>query len=513
MIIYFLKENEYLLVESFTRRWTLMGPGRFYISPLIRVRRRTGKLLGPTHYLRVRNSLTGAVRNEVGPKLFFPAAYDEIKEELSAIPLKNGQYIRLLDQQTGAIRVVRGETSVVLSPTEVVAPPNFREAAENRIRALTALAEASGRSSHSHSAPPARHNTADLQVDTGGPLDGINIDEETAVLVRDVETGQLRLVTDPQVFIPAANEEIADIRQRIRLEDHQTIVIKDQEGRYIFRRGSDAERSFFLQPYQEIVQLNWSTGLHKDTRALKVSALDVRPKYMWYEFNARTQDNVELVLNITFFWQIVDVEAMFKATDDAPGDICSHARSRIIQAVAPQTLERFLASFNDIIREAVFGSEDRFYSERGVRLSAVEVRAISCKDPQTEHILQEIIQETTNRLNRLQKQESENEVQVRHIEGDIAAEERKGRLLELQREHALAQAATQGQAEAGRVRAYLDSLGDSLPVEDKLVVFNTLRKQDMLDALSQGTAQIYFTPADVNLSIESKNSGANGRDA
>src|SRR5450432_3668894 len=91
MIIYFLKENEYVQVESFTRRWTLNGPGRYYISPLNHVRRKKGKLLDPTQYLRVRNSLTGDIRNEVGPKLFFPSAYDDIVQEMLAIPLKSGQ--------------------------------------------------------------------------------------------------------------------------------------------------------------------------------------------------------------------------------------------------------------------------------------------------------------------------------------------------------------------------------------------------------------------------------------
>jgi len=254
----------------------------------------------------------------------------------------------------------------------------------------------------------------------------------------------------------------------------------------------------------------WSTGIYKDKRTLKITYLDARPKFMWYEFEVRTQDNVELVIGITFFWQIVDVEAMIRTTDDAPGDICSHARSSIIQSVSQVNLEKFLAAFNQVVHAAVIANDDQFYVERGVRLNAIEVRSIACKDPETQRILQEIIQETTNRLNRLQKQASENEVQLQHIQGDIEAEQMKSQLLDLQREHARTQALSRGEAEAERVRTFLSGLGDTITADDKIAIFNTLRKQDMLRTLSKGTAQVYFPPADVNLSIEAKENRHNG---
>jgi regulator of protease activity HflC (stomatin/prohibitin superfamily) len=323
-------------------------------------------------------------------------------------------------------------------------------------------------------------------------------------LLRDISTGQLELITERGIFFPTPYQEIVEVRKQIALEDSQIIVIKDRSGKYRIRRGTDDERSFFLAPYEEIVPFIWSTGIHKDKRTLRLEALDLRPKFMWYEFEARTQDNVELTLGITFFWQIVNVEGMLATTDDATGDICSHARSSIIQAVSQVTLERFLADFNNIVRRVVVESHDPFYSDRGVTLNAVEVRSIACKDPKTQDILNEIIQETTNRLNRLQKQESENEVRLRQMAGDTEVEKAKTNLLELQRENELNQATAIGDAEARRVAAFLAGLGESLTIQNKLEVFNLLRKGEVLNALSQGHAQLYFTPADVNLSIESK---------
>lgn len=60
-----------------------------------------------------------------------------------------------------------------------------------------------------------------------------------------------------------------------------------------------------------------------------------------------------------------------------------------------------------------------------------------------------------------------------------------------------------GEAEADRVRAFFEGLGD-IPLTEKLAIYNTLRKTDALQAISAGEAQLYFTPSDVNLSIESK---------
>lgn len=460
--IYFLKDDEQLLIESPTRRWTVEGPRTVITQPFQRARLRKGLTLGPTEYLLVRDNLTGELFNVIGPRLYFPAASHEALERRNAIPLKPNQYIRLIDTRSGSIRVEKGESSVLLNPTEKV--------------------------------------LEDVR-------DGINIDEHTAVQVLDTETGQRSLVTEHQVFIPAPNQELIGVSKRIRLEDHEVVVIKDRQGRYSVRRGSDEERSFFLEPYSDLVQFTWSTGLHKDHRNLQITRIDTRPKFMWYEFDARTQDNVELVLGITFFWQIVDVEKMIQTTDDTPGDVCSHARSAIIQFVSQVSLEKFLASFNSVVRDAVLGGDGAFYTERGVRLHSVEVRSVACKDDKTQNTLNEIIREATDRLNRLQKQESENEVRIRRLSGEIEAEQMKGRLLEARAENEHTEALISGQSEAVHIKAFLDGLGEDVTLAEKLAVFNVLRKREMLADLSKGNAQIYFTPADVDLSIEAHSSG------
>ena len=63
---------------------------------------------------------------------------------------------------------------------------------------------------------------------------------------------------------------------------------------------------------------------------------------MSFEFTCRTKDNVELVLEGTFFWEIVNLPLMVATTGDTTGDICSRARSQFIKHCARTTLKERL---------------------------------------------------------------------------------------------------------------------------------------------------------------------------
>jgi len=112
---------------------------------------------------------------------------------------------------------------------------------------------------------------------------------------------------------------------------------------------------------------------------------------------------------------------------------------------------------------------------------------------------------------RLHKQASDNEILVQQIKGEIESEQLKRNRIELQSQNVRSSARTQGEAEADRVHAFFEGLGDLVARQDAVSLFHLLRKQDILEHLSKGTASLYFTPADVNLSIETPSSpAANG---
>jgi hypothetical protein len=232
--------------------------------------------------------------------------------------------------------------------------------------------------------------------------------------------------------------------------------------------------------------------------------IDLRPMFMSFEFNCRTADNVELILEGTFFWELVDLESMLKVTSDTTGDVCNHARSRFIERVSKVTLQEFMANFN-LIAESVYKEDDAFYSKRGVKIHSLEVSGYRCAQESTALILEQIIQETTNRMNRLQLQESENEVQIAQIKGDIAEEKAKKELLEVQIANSNTRSSTEGEAEALRIKGFLNGFAEEVPdLNSRIELWKILRKTDALHAVCANGSKMYYTPNDVNLSIEDR---------
>jgi len=539
---YFLKEDEQLLVEEATKRYTINGPGIVYVSIFHGKTRRKALTIEKGEYLKIRNNFTGESKVVTGPKLYFLEAAEQMVVRANATKLDSFQYAKISNIETAEEKIIKGptlffpeaheqvmvvENAVNLDPLTYLHVKNketglvynvsgpqlfFPTIHELIVATLTATTL-----KKNEYCVILNKETGEKRVEKGEkklfltPTEMINgvvkeaihVDEETSVLVRDDMTGQLELVTEKQVFFPKSNQSIIELRKLIRLEDHQAVILKDNNGKYHVKKGSDMERCFFLPPFWEIVEVTWSTGILKDKKALKIQFFNLRHQFTWFDFELRTQDNVELILGITFFWNITDVETMIHMTGDCIGDLCNHTRSKIIQYVSQNTLEKFLSSFNEVAK-VVLDPKDNFCTLRGIRVHELEVRYISCKDAGTQKVLQEIIQETTNRLSRIQKQESENEVLMKRIKGEIEGEKMNAELIEIKNKHNKENSSALGKAEAERVKGFFDGLGKELSTQEKLSIFATLRKQEALRDLSMGKTQMFFTPSDVNLSIKSE---------
>lgn len=196
---------------------------------------------------------------------------------------------------------------------------------------------------------------------------------------------------------------------------------------------------------------------------------------------------------------------MMRFTNDTTGDVCNHARSRFIELVSKVTLQQFMDQFNIIAQKVHEEDNSDFYKQRGVNIHSLEVTGYRCAEYTTAQILEKIIQETTNRMNKLQQQESENEVQLQQIKGDIDVERARSELISIQTENNNARSKMEGMAEAEKVASFLRQLKNDFPEMDtklQVELWKTLRKEDALRAVSNGKATMYFTPNDVNLSIE-----------
>merc|ERR1711920_727887 len=128
------------------------------------------------------------------------------------------------------------------------------------------------------------------------------------------------------------------------------------------------------------------------------------------------------------------------------------------------------------------GEDDHeFYEARGIKIHALEVTRYQCADKSTSEILEQFIQETTNRLNRLSQAESENEVNLYRMQGQIEQSKLNAGLLKIQHEQTQAEAQVAGKAEADKVAAFVDGLEKSVPnLEDRIKMWQILRKTDAL---------------------------------
>lgn len=512
----FISKDEQLLVEQLTSQEVYSGPTVIYLNPFLVKEAKVFKALSLAHmeYCVIKNTVTGERRIQEGPTLVTLLPYDEIEKakygqsidedrlKRRAISLKANEFVRLIDKQSGKVRVVKGEASVIPTVEEESLDSSGKLLAMNlsaweyvKVQDLNTGKIRTERGEKSVFLGPSEEYIE-------GKKAAIEIDDETAVLLRNKRTGQQRLVTEKKLFVPDSDEDIIEVRHLIKLADYEACIVRDKTGADSFYFGrNENERSFFLPPHSHLVKLLWSRGRRREYRDLEITKLDLRPMFMSFEFNCRTNDNVELILEGSFFWEVVDLKSMIQFTCDTTGDVCNHARSRFIELVSRVTLQEFMHKFNVIAEEVHSNDKSNFYSQRGVKIHSLEVTGYRCAQRSTAAILEQIIQETTNRMNKLQQQESENEVQLREIEGDIEEEKARGDLIKIQTENSNAKARMEGLAEAERVKSFLNSI-PNMDIHEKISLWNTLRKEDALRAVSSGNASLYFTPKDVNLSIE-----------
>jgi len=438
---------------------------------ILEVRKAT--LLGQRDFAVVKNVMDGTLRHVEGPQLLQVGAYDTVLKVKAKVVLEKDEYIRLMDEATGVERIERGPKTFVPQPTEVY---------------------------------------------TEGVQKAAFLDTDTAILVLNEVTGQERLVTTKGVFVPSPDEEILETRELIRVLPHEAVVLRDAGGAITVQMGSyDAQASaFFLPPYSEVVVHNWSSyseptdGEQKLTK-VTFQKIDMRTRKMFFSYEVRTSDNVKLKLEGTIFWRVNDVPKMINVTSDPEGDVWHHARSALIQAVSQNTLQIFMKSFNNITMEA-FNAQaaDGFYTGRGVVLSSMELTKFETTDEETKEVLQKIIQESTNRVNRLQQQQGENEVKAAELSAEILLERQKTEFIKAQADNKRLEAKMEGEAVGMTLMKAADAFigGLNETVEnvtsrvDLYKLHETLKGHNVdINNLASGKAELFLTPSNVNLKL------------
>jgi len=450
--------------------------GHFVPSPYEEiVSEQQGILLEPTDYAVVKDLLTGATRNEVGPQQLQQGPYEIVlnNSKKKKLVLEKDEYVRLLNQKNGSERVMTGPNMLVPEPEEIY-PEGIQVAAK--------------------------------------------INAQTGVMVLSRSTGQQRLVTTLGVFIPMEYETVLSIQQKHVVLPNEAVVTRDIFSNLTLRSGQNGSTSFFLQPYTEIVKMYWSiydTPKPVEPAPKKeVSIIDLRAQRMFFSNEVRTSDNVKLILEGTIFWQVKDVLTMLSKTADPSGDVAQRAKSGLIGAVSKNTFDTFMKGFNNITNEAYSeqaSDGDGFYKDRGLELQSLELTRFDCVDQETRDVLQQIIQESTNRINQLEQAKSENDVNEAKLKADIDLEKQKTDLIKTQVSNDRLQASLAGQADGSALVenaiAFLDGLNESVPgVDDRTELYKLHQTMDGRNAdtknLASGQAKLFITPKEMNLKLQ-----------
>jgi len=156
-------------------------------------------------------------------------------------------------------------------------------------------------------------------------------------------------------------------------------------------------------------------------------------------------------------------------------------------------------------------AKDGLYAQRGVEIISMEVTRYEPVDKKTAAVLQEIIQETTNRINRLEAQNSENDVQAAKLSADILMEKQRTELIQTQGKNQQLQAEMQGESaglkRARSAKAFIDGLSSSVSNASKrveLYEFHETLENTRANTknLASGKATLFLSPKDMNLKLQ-----------
>merc|ERR1712039_408444 len=216
--------------------------------------------------------------------------------------------------------------------------------------------------------------------------------------------------------------------------------------------------------------------------------------------------------------EVADVPKMFSKTPDPKGDVWYHVRQRLIQAISRVTLEQFMDTFSDLAAKVI--EDDTYYEKRGLLVHEVSVIRYECANPSDGEVLQQIIQETTKRMNQLTAQNSKNDVQRASMKGEIDLERQRTKLLEIKaandKVNALASGEAAGLKLAASVTKFVQVVAESVPDTTAEKAFDLLKFYEAEKTattqtrdLATGKAQLFLTPKDLNLKMVMPGSSGN----
>jgi major vault protein len=227
-----------------------------------------------------------------------------------------------------------------------------------------------------------------------------------------------------------------------------------------------------LGPDEQFTLLSLSGSTPKKPKALNVIALLLGPRFSTDVVVVETADHARLSLKLSYNWYFdVDRKNNQQATDlfsvpDFIGDFCKAIASRVRGSVAAQTFDHFHKNSADLIRSAVFGTDEsgkirnRFlFKSNNLVITNIDIQSVEPVDQRTRDALQKSVQlaiEITTKSQEAsarheaerREQEARGRLERQKIEDEGEAEKARKELLQLQAQSAAVESTGQATAEA-----------------------------------------------------------------
>lgn len=366
----------------------------------------------------------GDLWNIYGPRDYVPPLEVEVVEKREAISLDRNEGIYVRNIQTGELSLIRGPQAYLLTPYQELWEKEIPQTVEEILT-----------------------KKLDPLADRGRYRGGHNVPDETETQMRDK--------TRAVVFQVPQNGAV------------QVHNYKERTARIVF--GPDL---VMLEPQEEVTVLSLSGSVPKRPHVIKALALLLGPDFMTDMFAVETLDHARLQLRLSYNWYF-DVDRNNEAeaaklfqVPDFVNAACKAIASQVRGAVAGVSFEQFHRQSAQIIREAVFGSdeggslrEEFRFSANNLVITNVDIQSVEPVDEETLKSLQKSVQlaikittdaqeaAARNDAKRIE-QEAKARLERQGIVDESAAETERRGLLELQAENAAVEATGRASAES-----------------------------------------------------------------
>jgi len=477
-----------------------------------------------------------------------PDVYEEVVGKVNITTLSNRQYCVILDpidekghQHFGKRELKRGESSFFLRPGERL---------ESGIQNVHILGEEEAlllRARIPFTEGKVEHPAGDLWM-LRGPCEyvppvnveivenrtSIALDENEGIYVRDRKTGKVREVVG-QTYMLSPNEELwakelpASVEELLSKTGREpgtgkekTVGTRDKTRVVTYRAPHNSAVQVYdytakqsrivfgpelvmLKVNEEFTVLTLSGGVPKVQNKIKSLALLLGPDFTTDIVIVETSDHARLSLRLSYNWHF-DV-ASLKDTEkskifsvpDFVGDACKAIASRVRGAVAAVSFDSFHKNSADIIKAAVFGTEEDGSPRNSLKFNAnnlvitnIDIQSVEPVDQRTKDSLQKSVQLAIEITTKSQEasarrdaeraeQEAKGRLERQKLEDESKAESAKKKLLELQAESAVVEASGQAKAEA-------KAKSEATLIEAEAEVKQSILKADSLKI--QGDAEL-----------------------